>query len=93
MTITRHDGRNQICCDACPASYPNTYADEDWSVMIADARAAGWIIRKAAPKDDAGGTSDLFGRPPRIAGKAARDEPFTHTCPACARPAEGGRLL
>jgi len=93
MTIARPDGRNQVCCDTCPASYPNTYLDEGWSVMIADARAAGWIIRKTAPKRDAGDTSDLFGRPLRVAGQSAHEEPFTHTCPACARPDKGERLL
>jgi len=92
MTIAHHDGRNQVCCDNCPASYPNSYLDEDWGVMIADAKAAGWSIRKAAPRRDAGNTADLFGKPPRNAG-GVREEPYTHTCPACARPADGGRLL
>lgn len=80
--IAREGNLTQVCCDSCPASYPNTYADEDFAVMIADARTAGWIIRKALP---AGGqdTSDLFGRPPKVAG-TARPQPYTHTCPACA---------
>lgn len=86
MSIVRHGARLQICCDSCPASYPNTYEAEDFGVMVADAKTAGWIIRKAAPKADDRDTSDLFGGAPRIAGKAAREEPFTHTCPACARP-------
>lgn len=84
--IARHGSRMQVCCDACPASYPNTYEVENFSVMIADARAAGWVIRKAAPKGDARDTADLFGKAPRVAGKAAREEPYTHTCHACARP-------
>lgn len=86
MTITRHGSRLQVCCDSCPASYPNTYEVGDWFVMIADAKTAGWIIRKATPKADARDTTDLFGAPPRIAGKPSRDEPYTHTCPACANP-------
>lgn len=80
--IERHDNRNQVCCDTCPASYPNTYADEDWSVMIADAKTAGWVIRQLKPPAGAD-TSDLFGEPPRIAGRA-RPQRYTHTCPACA---------
>lgn len=86
MTIARHEGRLQVCCDSCPASYPNTYAAEDFAVMVADARAAGWSIRKAQPKGDARDTSDLFGKAPRIAGKPGREEPYTHACPACTNP-------
>lgn len=81
--IESQDGRQQVCCDTCPASYPNTYAAEDFAVMIADARAAGWSIRKVGPEADrTGGTNDLFGRPARIAG-AAKRQPFTHACPDC----------
>lgn len=86
MTIARHDARLQICCNTCPAAYPNTYAAEDFSVMVADAKAAGWIIRKAGAARDEADTSDLFGRPPRVAGGKPAD-PYTHTCPACASPA------
>jgi hypothetical protein len=82
MSIARHDGRLQVCCDTCPAAYPNTYAAEDFGVMIADARAAGWAIRKLAPQPR-NDTSDLFGRPPRIAGNAGRQEPYSHACPVC----------
>lgn len=84
MSIARHEGRNKVCCDTCPAAYPNTYADADWSVMISDARTAGWKIRKVRP-DSGRDTSDLFGKPPRIAGNPQSD-PFTHACPDCARP-------
>ena len=93
MTIARHDGQLQICCDSCPASYPNSYAAEDFGVMVSDAKAAGWVIRKAQQKGDARDTSDLFGRAPRIAGKPAREEPFAHTCPACARPLPASKEL
>lgn len=93
MTIARHGALMQVCCDTCPASYPNTYAGEDFGVMIADAKAAGWLIRKAAPPRGNADTSDLFGRPPRVAGKPRREEPYTHTCPNCANPPPSGSLL
>lgn len=91
MSIARHGARLQICCDTCPASYPNTYEAADFTVMVADAKAGGWIIRKAQPKADIRDTSDLFGSAPRIAGKPAREEPYTHTCPACANPMPASR--
>lgn len=91
MTIARHNNLNQVCCDTCPASYPNTYADEDWGVMIADAKTAGWIIRPIKPADSRN-TSDLFGKPPRVAG-ASKAQPFSHTCPACANPIDTGGLF
>lgn len=83
MSIARHSGRLQVCCDTCPASYPNTYAAEDFAVMISDAKTGGWEIRKLTlpPRRD---TSDLFGAAPRIAGNAKRQEPYAHTCPDCA---------
>lgn len=90
MSITRHGERLQVCCDTCPASYPNKYLAEDFGVMIADARTAGWIIRKAVPKRSDNDTTDLFGAAPRVAGRAV-DEPYTHTCPSCISPnCEGG---
>jgi hypothetical protein len=89
--IERVDGRNQVCCDTCPASYPNTYADEDFAVMVSDAKTAGWLIRPAKPKVEAKDTSDLFGSKPRIAGNA-KPQPYTHTCPACQQP-EDRRLF
>lgn len=82
MSIARHGDRLQVCCDTCPASYPNKYLAEDFGVMITDARTAGWIIRKAAPKRPDNDTSDLFGTAPRIAGVQG-EELFTHTCPSC----------
>lgn len=82
MSIARHGDRRQVCCDTCPASYPNKYAAEDFGVMIADAKTAGWLIRKAAPKRRDNDTTDLFGAAPRVAGSRAED-PFTHTCPNC----------
>lgn len=104
MTIERHEGEAQVCCDHCPASYPNTYQLEDWQVMIADAKAAGWSIRPVRPTDRAG-TQDLFAPPatraPRSVrpGRENRDpEPFTHACPDCAAATRspgrhGGGLL
>lgn len=92
MSVARVKSRMQVCCDTCPARYPNTYAAEDFNVMISDARTAGWQIRKAPPARDQGGTSDLFDAPPRVAG-AKVAEPFTHTCPSCAGPIETGGLF
>lgn len=93
MSIARHHGRMQIVCDHCPASYPNTYAAEDFAAMIADANAAGWIIRKRQvdPSRDRD-TSDLFGKTPRIAG-GKKPEPYTHTCPSCAHEQQRGSLI
>lgn len=93
MSIARHGSRRQVICDSCGDNYPNTYEQEDWEVMVADAKAAGWIIRKAMPKARSRDTSDLFGAAPRIAGKPAREEPFTHTCPACDKPLPVSREL
>lgn len=82
MSIARHGDRLQVCCDTCPASYPNKYTVEDFSVMIADAKTAGWIIRKAAPRRPDKDTSDLFGTAPHVAGSTA-EKLFTHTCSSC----------
>ena len=92
MSIARHGDRQQVCCDTCPASYPNKYLAEDFGVMIADAKTAGWIIRKTAPKRPDKDTSDLFGTAPRIAGGKLED-PFTHTCPDCSAPQRTEGLL
>ncbi|WP_309086426.1 hypothetical protein [Chelativorans sp.] len=93
--IERHEHRQQVCCDSCPSSYPNTYADEDFGVMIADAKTAGWIIRKAKPPAADGDTGELFGAPPRLTRPAgAAQQPYTHTCPDCAaRGSIEGRLF
>jgi len=85
MSIERHENRLQVCCDTCPASYPNTYAAEDFDVMISDARTAGWRISRApieaSSKAD---TADLFGSAARIAAKAGEHQQrFIHTCPSC----------
>ncbi|QPC87386.1 hypothetical protein GA830_12030 [Mesorhizobium sp. NBSH29] len=92
MTIAHHENRNQVTCDTCPASYPNTYAADDWSAMIADAKVAGWSIRKTMPAALDRDTSDLFGAAPRMAGS---DKPQTHihTCPDCAKAQQKGPLL
>lgn len=95
MSIARESGRMQICCDSCPASYPNTYEPGDFDVTVSDARTAGWTIRKA-PVDTGRerNASDLFGKAPRIAGNRPRSEPYIHSCPDCAadRRAEGRML-
>jgi hypothetical protein len=91
--IERHEGKMQITCDTCPASFPQTYAEEDFRQMISDAKAARWVFRQVKPDADRRDTSDLFGAAPRIAGNA-RKQAYIHTCPACARPApkQGGLL-
>ncbi|MBN9035497.1 MAG: hypothetical protein J0H53_05465 [Rhizobiales bacterium] len=93
MTVARHEGRLQLCCDGCPASFPETYEAEDFATMIADARAAGWrIVKRQLPAEP--DTRGLFGRAPRIAGPRRKPEPYSHTCPACLAPAEPhGSLL
>ncbi len=48
MTIERLGNRQQIVCDNCDYAYPNTYACEDFDIMLSDARAAGWIVGKRA---------------------------------------------
>lgn len=60
--------------------------------MIADAKTAGWAIRKTALKRPDKDTTDLFGAAPRVAGGKA-DEPYTHTCPSCASPNRDGGLF
>lgn len=94
MTIETHDGRTQVACDSCPASYPNTYAAEDFAVMIADARTGGWVIRRArAPAGDEG-TTGLFGSKPRLARKdGEQPQPYTHACPECATRSNSERRL
>lgn len=102
--IERHEGRQQVVCDFCPASVPATFAEADFALMIEDAKGRGWLIRKAEPKADARDTSDLFGRSPHgepvePAGQA-KPQPYTHACPVCSpelsskgKPAPQGRLL
>ena len=98
MSIARENDKLQVCCDTCPASYPNTYAAEDFAVMVADAKTGGWIIQKAGPASASASASadaspqDLFASTPRIAGKPAAER-FTHTCPSCANPIETGGLF
>lgn len=88
--IERHEGRQQIVCDSCPAAFPETYADDEFRDMIADAKAKGWRISQAKPEADSRDTSDLFGKAPTVAGKA-KPQPYTHKCPLCAPEARPGR--
>ncbi|WP_025031435.1 hypothetical protein [Nitratireductor aquibiodomus] len=91
MTIETHDGRTQVACDHCPASYPNTYAREDFDVMIADARTAGWRIVKAKVDPASGeGTAELFGASQSIAGRKPK-QGYLHICPACQQVMGGNR--
>ncbi|MDR7220323.1 hypothetical protein [Aminobacter aminovorans] len=90
--IERHEGRQQIVCDTCPASFAHTYADADFRIMIDDAKAKGWRISQAKTEANPRDTSDLFGKAPTVAGKA-KVQPYTHKCPACcAKPQQQGRL-
>ncbi len=93
MTIETHDGRTQVTCNHCPASYPNTYARDDFDVMIADARTAGWRIVKAKVDPVNGeGTVDLFGTAPKLAVRKPK-QGFVHTCPNCQQAADLNRRL
>ena len=74
MSIAQHAGRLQVYCDSCPASYPNTYARADFAVMVADAKAAGWQVRKipadlAEDRDTA--SSSAASRASQAAGSAS----------------------
>lgn len=91
MSIARHEGRMQLCCDNCPASFPATYPDDGFHAMVADAKASGWSIAKAMPSRDRD-TTDLFKAPPRLAGNA-KAEPYKHACPACAAGDKAARLF
>lgn len=87
MTVLHHEGQVELCCDHCPAVWPHIHAEEDFRVMIADAKAAGWRIRKidaaaAALRDSE--TADLFGGQGRCEEKAEHQS-FTHECPSCGR--------
>ncbi len=80
--IERLHGRQQIVCDSCPASQPRTYGDDEFDVMVSDAKAAGWIITKPRPADRDRDTRDLFNATPRIAGGKPASL-WLHTCPDC----------
>ena len=92
--IESHDGKVQMVCDACPASFARPYDDEDFAIMEADARAAGWRIEKqlAPARQDGPG---LFDRAPQIARSPTTQKPqgYTHTCPACRAAAQPRRLV
>jgi Fe2+ or Zn2+ uptake regulation protein len=45
MTIERTAARIQIICDSCPA-LTDTYDQDDFQIMMTDARAAGWSSQK-----------------------------------------------
>lgn len=46
--IEHHAGRQQLVCNGCDFAHPKTYERDEFDVMIADARAAGWAIQKVA---------------------------------------------
>ncbi len=45
--IERHAGRQQIVCD-CGIAQRRTYAGDEFEMMVADARAEGFVIAKVA---------------------------------------------
>jgi hypothetical protein len=45
--IERHAGRQQLVCD-CGFAQRRCYGGDEFDVMIADAKADGWAIQKAA---------------------------------------------
>jgi len=47
MSIERHAGRRQIVCD-CGMAQRNTYAADEFDVMVSDAKAEGFVIEKVA---------------------------------------------
>lgn len=94
MTIERLDGRVQICCDHCPASFPPAEEGE-FRPMVGRAVFAGWTVRKRDPakiRSPDTDTADLFGKPPTVAG-ARKPEPWEHICPACVAARAKGDLL
>lgn len=48
MTVEHHAGRIQLVCDACDTAQPTSYERDEWDVMIADAKAAGWSVARVA---------------------------------------------
>ena len=48
MSIVAHEGKRQITCDSCPATYRGTFAAADFDIMVADVKAAGWKIARQA---------------------------------------------
>lgn len=47
MSIEKHAGLQQLVCD-CGISQPRSYQSDEFDVMVADARAAGWSIQRVA---------------------------------------------
>lgn len=48
MTIVRHEGKLQVTCDACPATYRRTYDSDDFDILREDILADGWKIERKA---------------------------------------------
>lgn len=45
MSIERYGGETTLQCDGCPDTY-GPYMDDDFDVLIADARSDGWAVYK-----------------------------------------------
>ena len=48
MSVEHHAGRRQLVCNGCDVAHPKTYERDEFDVMIADAKAAGWTIARVA---------------------------------------------
>jgi hypothetical protein len=48
MTLIKHEGKMQVTCNACPATYRRTYAEEDFHILLTDIKAEGWRIKRQA---------------------------------------------
>jgi hypothetical protein len=48
MTLIKHEGKMQITCDACPATYRRTYAEEDFKILLQDIKDEQWKIERKA---------------------------------------------
>lgn len=42
MTLMRHEGRVELICDAGDEAWPEIHDAEDFEILLADAKAAGW---------------------------------------------------
>jgi hypothetical protein len=42
MSLIRHEGQIELICDAGDEAWPETHAAEDFEILLADAKAAGW---------------------------------------------------
>lgn len=48
MSVEHHAGRQQLVCNGCDTAHGKTYERDEFDVMLADAKAAGWTFAKVA---------------------------------------------